>query len=286
MHKQNKNILPKHLSTILPLLAVGFLLSFGFLSVVEASGISTSEVITLANKARANSNLAPLIENETLSRAAKAKAKDMIENDYFAHTSPKGVNPWYWMKKEGYEYKYAGENLAINYTSAKDQHTAWMKSSSHRDNILNGNYKEIGVAVVEGKIDGESSLVTVELFGSPLHPVAVSTPAVKAAETEVAPAPLVSPVASPVLDTNMNVAPISFESVSPLAIQDTRILDMAIIVMLILIAFSLIMPPLVFLSQAYLHLSPTAKKENPIENTLEKAHSGHNLFHKTATKII
>lgn len=176
---KNKHDMSEHIKhfihkifSILPLLAIGIVSSSMFVLTVWASGIAPSSVIELTNRARSENGLAPLTENAKLSQAARAKANDMIKNDYFAHTSPSGRDPWYWMKQEGYAYKAAGENLAINFTDAKEQQSAWMKSKTHRANILNGNYKEIGVAVVEGKIDGESSVVTVQLFGTP--PVAVA----------------------------------------------------------------------------------------------------------------
>jgi uncharacterized protein YkwD len=158
------------------LLVVGFFSFFGFAATVLASAVSAQEVVALANASRQKEGLAPLVLNQMLSAAAEDKALDMLKHDYFAHTSPQGVEPWAWFKKEGYGYKYAGENLAINYTSAKEQHAAWMQSATHRANILNIHYQEIGVATVEGKINGESSLVTVELFGTPLVPVVIDQP--------------------------------------------------------------------------------------------------------------
>lgn len=148
-------------------LAIVFSISTAF-----AGGISSGEVITLTNESRAIAGLSVLTENKDLSLAATEKANDMINNDYFAHTSPTGVDPWHWFKNAGYNYKYAGENLAVNYTNAKDQDTAWMNSPTHRANILNSHYQEIGVAVVAGKIGGKDTLVTVELFGSPFVAVA------------------------------------------------------------------------------------------------------------------
>ena len=171
------------------------------ISTAFAGGISSGEVISLTNESRAIAGLSILTENKDLSKAATEKAYDMINNDYFAHTSPTGVDPWYWFKNVGYNYKYAGENLAVNYTNAVDQDTAWMNSTTHRANILNPHYQEIGVAVVEGKIGGKDTLVTVELFGAPFVAVAdqvapstpsrgesvladASIPLVKGAETE------------------------------------------------------------------------------------------------------
>ena len=90
----------------------------------------------------------------------------MIKNDYFAHTSPAGINPWFWYEKDGYDYKYAGENLAINFLKAEDQHKAWMASPTHRKNILNDKYQEIGVAVDAGKINGQMAIIAVQEFGA------------------------------------------------------------------------------------------------------------------------
>jgi len=132
----------------------------------QAYGFESADVIELVNKARIAEGLSTLVHSDILDLAAKEKANDMVKNDYFAHTSPKGVDPWYWLKKAGYDYKYAGENLAINYDNAKEQQMAWMKSDSHRKNILNEKYQETGVAVVEGKIDGQTSILTVQVFGT------------------------------------------------------------------------------------------------------------------------
>jgi hypothetical protein len=151
-----------------PLLFAAGVLSFLVLvPAVEAASMTPSAVIELANRARVAAGLPALAENEQLSAAAREKAKDMIKNDYFAHTSPQGHDPWYFIRQSGYAYKAAGENLAINYEDPKEQQGAWMKSETHRANILNTKYTETGVAVVEGKIDGETSLVTVQMFGMP-----------------------------------------------------------------------------------------------------------------------
>ena len=90
----------------------------------------------------------------------------MIKNDYFAHTSPQGISPWYWYDKDNYDYKYAGENLAINFLKAEDQQKAWMDSPTHRKNIFNPNYQEIGVAVAAGEINNQTAIITVQEFGT------------------------------------------------------------------------------------------------------------------------
>lgn len=155
-------------STFIALAIIGVASSFSFVFTAFAAGMAPDDIIALVNNSRTKATLSPLSANAKLTEAAKSKANDMIKNDYFAHTSPKGVEPWYWIKQAGYQYKAAGENLAINYTDAKEQHEAWMKSETHRANIMSARYQEIGVAVVRGKIDGKESIVTVEMFGAPL----------------------------------------------------------------------------------------------------------------------
>jgi len=132
----------------------------------NAQDVSSKEIIDLVNQVRRENSLAVLKENERLDQAARMKAEDMAENNYFAHTSPQGISPWHWFESAGYDYKYAGENLAMDFTTVKSAHEAWMKSQTHRDNILSSKYNEIGVAIVSGKIDGHETLVAVQLFGS------------------------------------------------------------------------------------------------------------------------
>ncbi|KKP94395.1 MAG: hypothetical protein US25_C0031G0009 [Candidatus Moranbacteria bacterium GW2011_GWE1_36_7] len=98
----------------------------------SANFFESGSVVDLINKDRAERNILPLVVNEKLSEAAKNKAKDMIENDYFAHTSPAGITPWSWIEKAGYDYALAGENLAINFTDPEKQHQALMNSETHK----------------------------------------------------------------------------------------------------------------------------------------------------------
>ncbi len=139
---------------------------------VLASQITPNSVLKLINQERAKQGLSVLKENSQLMKVAHDKLNDMIANHYFAHTSPQGVTPWSWYEKDGYNYQYAGENLAINFLTAENQNKAWMKSPDHRKNILNPHYLETGIAVGVGEIDGQSSIITVEEFGSLIGAVA------------------------------------------------------------------------------------------------------------------
>lgn len=140
-----------------------------FAPLVKASDITADIIIKLVNNARKSSNVAVLKKNDILQKAAEQKAQDMIENNYFAHISPQGKSPWDWINENKYGYRYAGENLAINFTNADDQQKAWMNSPTHRKNILNENYDETGVAVKQGIIDGQRAIVVVQMFGKQMQ---------------------------------------------------------------------------------------------------------------------
>lgn len=130
------------------------------------AAISSGGLISLANSARAAAGVHQLTTNSALSSSAYAKAKDMLKYDYFAHTSPQGKTPWSFIKGAGYSYIYAGENLAIDFSSTTAVHNAWMASSSHRSNILDTDFTEIGIAVISGEFQGRNTMVVVQHFGA------------------------------------------------------------------------------------------------------------------------
>jgi hypothetical protein len=145
------------------------------------------EIVSQTNALRSSLGLNQLKENPTLDSAAAQKLQDMINNQYFAHTSPAGVTPWHWIDINNYNYTYAGENLAIGFSTAKDTLNAWENSPTHRENLLNSKYKEIGVAVAPANIQGNSGFLVVQVFGTP-SPVKTALRPTKPAAT-----PLVTP---------------------------------------------------------------------------------------------
>lgn len=130
-----------------------------------ASNINVSDLLVYTNKKRNESGLGNLVINDQLSRAAAAKAKHMFEKDYWAHISPGGVTPWDFILGAGYDYVYAGENLARNFSNSKDVVEAWCKSPTHKENLMSSNYDEIGFAVVNGVLDGYETTLVVQMFG-------------------------------------------------------------------------------------------------------------------------
>jgi len=132
----------------------------------QFSTVTSNRIIELSNKARQANGLPVLMRNSALDNSAMLKAKDMLARNYFAHNCPSdGTEPWEWFRQAGYNYTYAGENLAMNFTEAEDAMDAWLASPTHKANIMNNNYKEIGVAVLVGMIDGKQTTIVVQHFG-------------------------------------------------------------------------------------------------------------------------
>lgn len=131
-----------------------------------SSSTLAADIIARTNTDRAFYHKAALTENTALDAAAQKRADDMLAQQYFAHTAPDGTTPWSWFRQAGYSYTYAGENLAMNFDAAADVEVAWMNSPGHRANILNGNYKHIGIGVAHGIYEGKETTIIVEFFGA------------------------------------------------------------------------------------------------------------------------
>ena len=107
-----------------------------------------SEVIRLVNEIRAQNGLARLTANWELSRVARYKSQDMVDNRYFSHTSPTYGTPFQMIRAFGLSFRTAGENIAYGQRTPQAVVNAWMNSSGHRANILNASYTQIGVGYV------------------------------------------------------------------------------------------------------------------------------------------
>src|SRR3989344_4163144 len=153
---------------------------------------------SLTNEERQAQNLPTLTVNPILNAAAEMKAEDMATKGYFAHTSPEGKAPWYWIEKVDYKYQYAGENLAINVNDSTDVTNAWMASPTHRANIVKGGYTEMGTGIAKGVYQGRETIFVAQIYANPV-PVAPYEPEpVKTNAPEPAPAPAPAPVPEPV----------------------------------------------------------------------------------------
>lgn len=123
---------------------------------VEYMTSMESEVLTLVNAERSKAGLKPLAMNETLRQASEYKADEMLQYNYFEHTSPYTGQPWDVAKKLGYSYTSFGENIWYmtstgsnikNNFSAKLIVDSWMNSPGHRANILNPGFGKMGIGI-------------------------------------------------------------------------------------------------------------------------------------------
>jgi uncharacterized YkwD family protein/spore coat assembly protein SafA len=106
-----------------------------------------AEVIRLVNVERSKKGLAPLAANWQLARVARYKSQDMINKNYFSHTSPTYGSPFDMMEAFGVRFSAAGENIAMGQRTPAEVVTAWMNSPGHRANILSPSYNQLGVGL-------------------------------------------------------------------------------------------------------------------------------------------
>ena len=138
----------------------------------KASSYNDQMVIAAVNQEFKNDYrfMSTEIINEKLNKAAQNKALDMNKNNYFSHVSPVDGKKWsHFIKETGYNYKVAGENLANGFDDVPTMVRSWMKSPSHRENILNPNVSETGVGVVFGKLNDYPTIFVAQTFGEQLE---------------------------------------------------------------------------------------------------------------------
>jgi hypothetical protein len=203
-----------------------------------SSEITADKVISQTNSERQKLGLVPLKYNATLSQSAAAKAEDMFKNNYWAHNSPEGKTPWDFFKSAGYQYSVAGENLAKDFYDTEGLIKAWMNSPTHRDNIVNPKYQEIGIGVVNGILNGVKTTLVVQHFALPLNaPVATkkSNPAPASEEVMVNPEPQLVVSTQSLGDTVVNLAATG-KAINPLLISKiigTIIFSLIVVVLII-----------------------------------------------------
>ena len=188
--KKNNNLKPRHRHTkeylkhyypFLPLF-ISFIFFFTALllpvsTILSSSvkGAETSEIeqsiIEITNSVREKDSLVGLNSNQKLKDAAESKAKDMVRRNYWSHTTPEGSEPWDFIKKNGYSYATAGENLAYGFNNGQNIVNAWLSSPAHRDNILNNEYAEVGIgtATATNFQDGGPAIIVVAMYAKPLN---------------------------------------------------------------------------------------------------------------------
>lgn len=154
------------LAVVLLRVLLSFLPFYTPIALGYESDITPDKVVELTNTERIKKGLNPLNVDSLLTKAALAKASDMMARDYWAHQAPDGRQPWEFIKEMGYQYRYAGENLARDFSTSDDVVAGWVNSPSHRENLLSPRYQDIGIAVVEGELNGVKTTLVVQFFGT------------------------------------------------------------------------------------------------------------------------
>lgn len=131
-----------------------------------SSSITKERIIELTNMERGKLGLPALSKNPALDSAAISKAYNMFEEGYWAHFAPSGKTPWDFILGSGYKFSVAGENLAKNFSTPENVVAAWMASPSHKENIVNSKYRDIGIAIEDGVINGQRTTLVVQMFGT------------------------------------------------------------------------------------------------------------------------
>ncbi|MFA5746710.1 MAG: CAP domain-containing protein [Candidatus Paceibacterota bacterium] len=162
----DSNFLIYYLAILLIVKFIVLPASFCFYQSSYFATLTKEFLVTLTNQERKELGIGELKENSTLDQAAALKAQDMLDLDYFSHNSPEGKSPWYWIKLSGYSYQKAGENLAIGFVDGEEVVQAWNDSPSHRANLVNPGYQEIGIGIAKGDFQGQEVTVVVQMFGA------------------------------------------------------------------------------------------------------------------------
>ena len=135
-----------------------------------ATEVSSQRLLQTTNDQRKANSRTELKANDKLVAAAQAKANDMAKRNYWAHVTPDGKQPWVFVQQAGYEYQKAGENLAYGFDTSADTITGWMNSKTHRENLLDPAYSEVGFGyanVANFNKSGPETIV-VAMYGKPL----------------------------------------------------------------------------------------------------------------------
>ncbi len=163
-----------------------------------ATDMSSSGLLEATNAERTENGRSKLSLNSKLSSAAQSKANDMVKRDYWSHNTPDGKEPWVFISTAGYDYQKAGENLAYGFLTSSSTVSGWMSSASHKANMLDSTFTEVGFGYANSSNfndDGKQTVV-VAMYAKP-QVLSVSNTAPASAEPTTA---------SPPSDTTVSTA--------------------------------------------------------------------------------
>lgn len=128
-------------------------------------GPRTEAIVARVNVERVRVGLTPYAPREELQQSATARAEDLAAHQYFSHVGPQGQALDQFLRAAGYPYEEAGENLAMGFADADAVVRAWMRSPSHRANVLAPDFRDIGIGIASGSRDGRAVVYIVQHTG-------------------------------------------------------------------------------------------------------------------------
>jgi uncharacterized protein YkwD len=217
-HKQSKHYVKVYWPYVPMLLIVMIGLFFGSPNrtingnvMAYATEMSSSGLLSASNSHRSANGKSALSLNSKLTSAAQTKANDMAARNYWSHTTPDGKEPWYFVEQAGYSYAKAGENLAYGFSTSSQTVNGWMNSPTHRDNMLDSAFTEVGFGYVNSASYNNSGqqTIVVAMYGQPqVAGVSQAAPAAPTpAPTPSAPAPAPAPAPTPTTQETAPTAP-------------------------------------------------------------------------------
>jgi len=126
----------------------------------------SNQIVELTNQIRQQRGLDLLKQDQRLVLAAQNKVNDMFLAQYFAHSN-QNKNLYTWLKNADYQFLSAGENLAMGFADAEQVVESWKKSTTHFANIIDPDFKEIGVVMASGEFAGQNTNLMAQFFGNP-----------------------------------------------------------------------------------------------------------------------
>lgn len=148
------------------------LAGFSVFPYIALAGNTNAEaLLSLTNKYRVSQGLNPISNNAQLEAAARERANELLEKGYFGHQDGRKNRYWIAARDAGYEDILIGENLACGFSwGVRYAFKSWLKSSSHKENLLDPRWNDVGIAVVRGNLNyklcnHDNDYVIVAVFG-------------------------------------------------------------------------------------------------------------------------
>lgn len=189
-----------------------------------ATEMNHQTLLNATNTQRSNFNRGSLTLNNKLNGAAQAKADDMVSRNYWSHNTPDGQEPWVFINRVNYDYQKAGENLAYGFVSSSETINGWMNSPTHKENLLDSEFTEVGFGFANSdnfNNSGEETIV-VAMYGKPYVLSALAQQEPSSPTPQESPAPTIpsKPISQPQPQINPQSTQPQPQTVTPM-IEDT-----------------------------------------------------------------